>query len=323
MFKSFWWIESFGRACWGVDLNNSFSHLWQTSAILLRNSLQPNALCSSALTATWQRCTLEGGKKMTAIIISICLHKHRPHGRLMTGNAQQALSSSVSAGARIDYWNYLCRDLRCIFEAASSERWDRSEVAEIFGPCAKKRLRCIDLHKVEGVHLEAAVMQSQHGVPSALTAAPVHGQYGYVSVLLTTTEQAVLALYLCPPPTLQPSTCALSVSVCAEVCQMSWKQETLKAPSATKHPSSVSTDQFPTAVFDLCEVGVYRWACIGLHSHISACMTSCHMNHHDATTMQCNKAKPLPLSCPHKEKKETFGWKTRRCVTARSMRTHR
>lgn len=137
---------------------------------------------------------------MTAIIISICLHKHRPHGRLMTGNAQQALSSSVSAGARIDYCNYLCRDLRCIFEAASSERWDRSEVAEIFGPCAKKRLRCIDLHKVGGVHLEAAVMQSQHGVPSALTAAPVHGQYGYVSVLLTTTEQAVLALYLCPPP---------------------------------------------------------------------------------------------------------------------------
>lgn len=73
-------------------------------------------------------------------------------------------------------------------------------------------------------------MQSQHGVPSALTAAPMYGQYRDASVLLTTTEQAVLALSLQPPltpphnhPSTPPTPPATTVCLpfCAEVSQMS------------------------------------------------------------------------------------------------------
>ncbi len=55
-------------------------------------------------------------------------------------------------------------------------------------------------------------MQSQHGVPSTLTAAPMYGQYGDALVLLTATEQAVPALSLSPPPPPHPP--APSVCLC-------------------------------------------------------------------------------------------------------------
>lgn len=55
---------------------------------------------------------------------------------------------------------------------------------------------------VGGVCSGAAVMQSQHGVPNTLTAAPMYGQYGDALVLLTATEQAVPALSIPPHPPL-------------------------------------------------------------------------------------------------------------------------
>ncbi len=55
-------------------------------------------------------------------------------------------------------------------------------------------------------------MQSQRGVPSALTAAPMYGQYRDALVLLTPTEQAVPALsLLTPQPSLPPAPVCLSV----------------------------------------------------------------------------------------------------------------
>lgn len=66
-------------------------------------------------------------------------------------------------------------------------------------------------------------MQSQHGVLSALTAAPMHGQYGDALVLLTTTEQAVPFFVLITPPYLP---LLPRLSVCAQVCQMSRLLET-------------------------------------------------------------------------------------------------
>lgn len=145
----------------------------------------------------------------------------------------------------------------------------RKEVAEIFGPYAMNWLRCVDLHKVGGVRLEAAVMQSQHGVPSALTAAPVHGQYGYVSVLLTTTEQAVLALYLSPRPPSPPPVPSLFPSVQRSVkCHGNRKLSRLHL--RLKPPRSEPADRFRPP-FLICA----RWECIIEHAVVSIHSSAC------------------------------------------------
>lgn len=67
---------------------------------------------------------------------------------------------------------------------------------------------------VGGVVRSGAVMQSQRGVPSALTAAPMYGQYRDASMLLTPTEQAVPALSpSIPQPSVPPA-----LSVCLPRC---------------------------------------------------------------------------------------------------------
>lgn len=106
---------------------------------------------------------------------------------------------------------------------------DRGEVGKIFGPCEMEQAS-----HVGGVRSGAAVMQSQHGVPSTLTAAPMYGQYGDALVLLTATEQAVPALSLSPPH-LPSSSCPLCLSVQRSVkCHNRWRQDTLKIPSTPK-----------------------------------------------------------------------------------------
>lgn len=79
-------------------------------------------------------------------------------------------------------------------------------------------------------------MQSQHGVPSTLTAAPMYGQYGDALALLTATEQAVLPCPHQPPPL---SSCPHCLSVYLSVQRSvnshnHWRHDTPEIPSTPK-----------------------------------------------------------------------------------------
>lgn len=86
-------------------------------------------------------------------------------------------------------------------------------------------------------------MQSQPGVPSTLTAAPMYGQYRDALVLLTPTEQAVPALSLSIPQPSVPPALSVCLSVQRSVkCHNRWRHCTLKISPAheqTRHPSII------------------------------------------------------------------------------------
>lgn len=130
------------------------------------------------------------------------------------------------------------------------------------------------------------VMQSQHGVPSTLTAAPMYGQYGDALVLLTATEQAVPALSLSAP---LPSSCPHCLSVQRSVkCQNRWRHDTLKIHPPTPKPThqhSQFTDsnrRLRLMQTSRC-AGVCLCMCVSPFMHLCVCV--CKMDGNDATTV--------------------------------------
>lgn len=85
-------------------------------------------------------------------------------------------------------------------------------------------------------------MQSQHGVPSSLTAAPMYGQYGDGSADSYRTGSSYPVPNTPPPPTLpSPSSCPHCLSEQRSVkCQNCWRHDTLKmcAPDTSSQPPS-------------------------------------------------------------------------------------
>lgn len=285
-----------GRKCsagvqGGVGLSNTAClHSWQTSAILLHNSFQPVALCSRvAPEPTWQSCARAGKKK---IIIKAFNSQHgssltRPLIEDLWGKSSASAHLFSNSGGLID-WLKL-HDLFMLLSQDINSSWNKMWGGGGWGSCWTEQLQRTALHKWEG----CLFGNGSYAIAawSALTAAPMHGQYEDASVVLTTTEQAILVPSPLHPHPATPPSFPTASAVCpcralSNVMMTGNPQDTTRGRSALRF---------------------HLWPCfcwIRLRSYV--CMwerrASPWCNNHAIHTCSKTKRKHpfLPLLCSHK-----------------------